>query len=261
MTSGASGTGTVEERRDGPIAVLTLSNPGKLNAISPRLRDELTAAFGRLNSDPLCRAVILTGADGNFSAGADMHGWSEKTVQECRTRLKKGGALLMREMIAGPKPIIAAVEGYAYGAGLALACAADHLLCATNAQFCCAFTKVGFIPDLALMYTLPRRVGPVRAKQLIALADTIDGTRAGELGLADEVVESGSVAGRAREIALRYCETPPLAFELMKSAFARDLEVMIQAEVDLQPYAWLSADHEEGKRAFFEKRPPKFTGR
>jgi len=261
MSIDVNSTGTVEERRDGSIAVLTLNNPGKLNAVSPRLRDELTAAFTRLNSDPLCRAVILTGADGNFSAGADMHGWSEKTVQECRSRLKRGGALLMREMVAGSKPIIAAVEGYAYGAGLALACAADHVVCASNARFCCAFTKVGFIPDLALMYTLPRRVGAVRAKQLIALADTIDGRRAGELGLADEVVEPGAVAGRAREIAARYCETPPLAFELMKSAFARDLEAMIQAEVDLQPYAWLSADHEEGKRAFFEKRPPKFTGR
>jgi len=81
------------------------------------------------------------------------------------------------------------------------------------------------------------------------------------LGLADEVVETGSVLARANEIALRYCETPPLAFELMKSAFARDLEGMMQAEIDLQPYAWLSDDHKEGKRAFFEKRKPNFTGR
>jgi enoyl-CoA hydratase/carnithine racemase len=254
-------TAAVQETREGAIVTLTMSNPGKLNAMSQQIRDGLTASFVRLNADPGVRAIILTGAEGNFSAGADMQGWSEKTVQECRTRLKRGGALLMREMVAGPKPIIAAVEGYAYGAGLALACAADHLVAAADAKFCCAFTKVGFIPDLALMYTLPRRVGATRAKQLIALADTIEAPRAEKIGLVDEVSPRGQALERATQIALLYCDTPPLAFELMKSAFARDLEEALQAEIDLQPYAWLSDDHEEGKRAFFEKRKPKFSGR
>jgi 2-(1,2-epoxy-1,2-dihydrophenyl)acetyl-CoA isomerase len=251
----------VKETRAGAIATLTLSNTGKLNAMSQLMRDGLTESLARLNADPSVRAIILTGAEGNFSAGADMHGWTEKTVQECRTRLKKGGVLLMREMIAGPKPIVAAVEGYAYGAGLALACAADHLIAATDAKFCCAFTKVAFIPDLALMYTLPRWVGATRAKQLIALANTIDAPHAQNIGLVDELSPRGQALERAVQIAQLYCETPPLAFELMKSAFARDLEQALQAEIDLQPYAWLSEDHEEGKRAFFEKRKPKFSGR
>lgn len=189
----------VQETREGAIVTLTMSNPGKLNAMSQPMRDGLTASFARLNADPAVRAIILTGANGNFSAGADMRGWNEKTVQECRTRLKKGGVLLMREMVAGSKPIVAAVEGYAYGAGLALACAADHLVAATDAKFCCAFTKVAFIPDLALMYTLPRRVGVTRAKQLIALANTIDAPYAEKIGLVDEV----SVRGQALE--LRAC--------------------------------------------------------
>jgi 2-(1,2-epoxy-1,2-dihydrophenyl)acetyl-CoA isomerase len=251
----------VLETRQGAVVTLTLSNPGKLNAFSREMRDLLIETFARLNADVECRAIVLTGADGNFSAGADMQGWSETTVQECRTRLKTGGATLMREMIAGSKPIIAAIEGYAYGAGLALTCAADHVIASSTAKFCCAFTRVGFIPDMALMYTFPRRVGVARAKQLIALADTIDGATAERIGLVDELTEPGQALGRANATALRYCEAPPLAFELMKSAFARDLEPMIQAEVDLQPYAWLSEDHEEGKRAFFEKRKPKFTGK
>jgi 2-(1,2-epoxy-1,2-dihydrophenyl)acetyl-CoA isomerase len=251
----------VKETREGAIATLTLSNPGKVNAMSQLMRDGLTESLARLNADPCVRAIILTGADGNFCAGADMHGWNEKTVQECRTRLKKGGVLLMREMIAGPKPIVAAVEGYAYGAGLALAGAADHLVAATDARFCCASTKVAFIPDLALMYTLPRRVGATRAKQLIALANTIDAPHAQNIGLVDELTPRGQALERAVQIAQLYCEAPPLAFELMKSAFARDLEQALQAEIDLQPYAWLSDDHEEGKRAFFEKRKPKFSGR
>lgn len=254
-------TGEIIETRDDAIITITLRNAGKLNAFTQDMRDGLTEAFQRLNRDPSCRAILLTGAEGNFSAGADMQGWGEKTVQECRTRLKKGGAVLMREMIAGNKPIIAAVEGYAYGAGLALSAAADHLVASSASKFCCAFTRVGFIPDLALMYTLPRRVGATKAKQLIALADVIDGPSAEKLGLVDELTTPGAALERAREVALRYCETPPLAFELMKSAFSRDLEAMIQTEIDLQPYAWLSQDHEEGKRAFAEKRKPRFTGR
>jgi enoyl-CoA hydratase/carnithine racemase len=156
---------------------------------------------------------------------------------------------------------VAAIEGYAYGAGLALSCAADYVVAAENARFCCAFTRVGFLPDMALMFTLPNRVGLTRARQLIALAETIDAPRAERLGLIDEVVATGGALERARAVAQRYAEAPPLAFELMKSAYAAGLEAMLQAELSLQPYAWLSADHEEGKRAFREKRKPHFTGR
>ena len=248
------------QARDGPLAILTLNNPSKLNAFSQAMRDALISAFVELNSDATVRAILLKGSGENFSSGADLGGWSETTVRQCRARLRRGGVALMREMIAGPKPVIAAVEGYAYGAGLALACACDYLVAAESAHFCCAFTRVGFIPDLALMYTLPRRVGLARAMQLIALAEDISGGRAEKLGLADELVAKGSAFERARVVALQYSETPPLAFELMKSACARDLEAALQAEVDLQPMAWLSLDHVEGKRAFAEKRKPKFTG-
>jgi enoyl-CoA hydratase/carnithine racemase len=188
-------------------------------------------------------------------------GWQETTVRECRTRLKRGGSQLMREIVAGAKPVIAIVEGYAYGAGLALCCAADHVVADTTARFCCAFTKLAFIPDLALMYTLPRRVGFAKAKQLIALAETIDAERAERIGLVDEVAAAGQAQTRGMQIAERYAEAPPLAFELMKSAFAKDLESMIQTELDLQPYAWLSEDHAEGKQALQERRKPSFKGR
>ena len=249
------------ETREDAIVTLTMSNPGKLNAMSLPLRDALSSTFARLNDDAGVGAIVLTGADGNFSAGADMGGWNEQTLHECRARLRRGGTLVMREMIAGDKPIVAAVEGFAYGAGLALACAADHVVAARNARFCCAFTRVGFIPDMALMFSLPNRVGVARAKQLIALAEDIQAERAERLGLVDELVEPGQVLARAQELARQYAEAPPIAFALMKSVFARGLEAMIQAELDLQPYAWLSEDHEEGKRAFREKRKPRFKGR
>ena len=247
------------ERAD-DIVTLTLHNPAKMNAFSQAMRDRLIELLAELNADPGCRAIVLTGHDGHFSAGADLAGFEERTVRECRARMRRGSARLMREMVAGAKPLVAAMEGNAYGAGLALSAACDHVVASRSAKFCCAFTRVGFMPDLALMHTLPHRVGAARAKQLIALADVIDAVRAERLGLVDELVESGAALPAARAVARRYADGPPLAFEMVKSVFARGLETMIQAEVDLQPMLWLSEDHREGKRAFAERRPPKFTG-
>src|SRR5215470_13296559 len=172
------------ECKDG-IAILTLNDPERMNAFSGDMRRELIQRFTELNDDDECRAIVLAAAGPNFSAGGDLKGWNETTVRECRIRLKRGGALLVREMIAGAKPIVAAVEGYVYGAGLALAAASDYVVAGQGARFCCAFTRVAFIPDLGLMYSLPNRVGFTKAKQLIALAETFDAERALKLGVVD----------------------------------------------------------------------------
>jgi 2-(1,2-epoxy-1,2-dihydrophenyl)acetyl-CoA isomerase len=111
------------------------------------------------------------------------------------------------------------------------------------------------------MYSLPNRVGHAKAKQLIALANTFDAQQAEKLGLVDEVVPPGETLAVALKAAQRFAAGPPLAFEMVKSVFARGLEAMIQAEIDLQPMLWLSEDHKEGKHAFFEKRTPQFKGR
>ena len=246
--------------RDDDIVTLTLHNPERLNALTLAMRDRLIALFGDLNADPGVRAIVLTGHGANFSAGADLGGFTESTVQQCRTRLKRGGVALMREMIAGPKPLIAAVEGHAFGAGMALSAACDYVVAARDAKFCCAFTRVGFIPDMGLMFSLPQRVGMAKAKQMIALAETLGAERCERLGLVDELSEPGHALAAAQATARRFADGPPLAFELMKSACARGLEAMLQAEIDLQPYVWLSNDHREGKQAFAERRRPKFSG-
>jgi 2-(1,2-epoxy-1,2-dihydrophenyl)acetyl-CoA isomerase len=253
-------TGPVLIERRGRIVILTLHNPEKMNAFSQAMRDRLIEILAELNADPQCGAIVLTGSGANFSAGADLSGFEESTVRECRVRLKRGGAVLMREMIAGAKPLIAAIEGNAYGAGLALACACDHVVAARTAKFCCAFTRVGFLPDMGLMFSLPNRVGMTRARQLIALADVIDAERAERLGLVDDLTETGGALAAALALAERYADSPPMAFEAVKGVFARGLEAMIQAEIDLQPMLWLSGDHKEGKQAFAERRRPKFTG-
>lgn len=250
----------VQLQRQGRIVVLTLHNPDKMNVFSQAMRDRLIALLVDLNADPECRAIVLTGSGANFSAGADLSGFQESSIRECRVRLKRGGAVLMREMIAGAKPLIAAIEGNAYGAGLVLACACDHVVAARTAKFCCAFTRVGFLPDMGLMFSLPNRVGMARARQLIALADVIDAERAERLGIVDDLTETGGALTAALAMAERYADGPPMAFEAVKGVFARGLDAMIQAEIELQPMLWLSNDHREGKQAFAERRRPKFTG-
>src|SRR5687768_7930231 len=128
-------TELVRMERNEANVTLTLNDPEHMNSFTQQVRTRLTELFSQLNHDPECRAIVLTGAGGNFSAGGDLKGFNETTVRECRTRLKTGGALLVREMIAGAKPIIAAVEGYAFGAGLALTAAADYVVAASNAKF------------------------------------------------------------------------------------------------------------------------------
>lgn len=243
------------------LVIVTLNDPERMNAFSQDMRDELVRVMTTLSDDTRCRAIVLTGAGQHFSAGANLKGFQETTVREMRKRMQRGGAPLMREMVAGPKPIVAAIEGNAYGAGLALTCACDHVVVSRSAKFCCAFTRVAFMPDMALMFTLPRRVGLARAKQLIALADVIDADRALALGLADELVETGQALAEAKRLARRYADGPPLAFEMVKSVFSLGLDELLKAEIDLQPMPWMSEDHAEGKRAFFEKRRPAFKGR
>lgn len=247
--------------RDGNIVTLTLNNPERMNPFNREIRDGLTEAFEMLNSDDSCRAIVLTGAGPNFSAGADLKGFNDNTVKACRDRIKNGAAPLIRAMVAGSKPIVVAVEGYAYGAGLALAAASDYVVATPKTKFCCAFTRVGFLPDLGLLWTLPKRVGMGTAKHLIALAKPFDGEQAAQYGLVDRVVEPGKALEVARQVAAEFAEGPPLAFEFVKSVMAEGLEDVLRAEIDLQPYLMLSEDHKEGKTAFFEKRKPVFKGR
>lgn len=247
--------------RNGNIVTVTLNRPDQLNAMNLELRDALTRSFTELSGDPDCRAIVLTAAGPHFSAGADLKQFDDETVSACRQRLKLGGVSMMRAMVGGSKPIIAAVEGNAYGAGLALTAASDYVVASPETRFCCAFTRVGFIPDMGLLWTLPQRVGVAKAKYLIATANPFDGEQALEYGLVDQIAPVGETLKTAELVAAEFAAGPPLAFELTKSVMAEGLESILRAEINLQPYLMLSEDHREGKRAFFEKRKPEFKGR
>lgn len=247
--------------RDG-IATLTLNDPPKRNAFSRAMREALIATLDRLNADDACRAIVITGAAGTFCSGGDI------TEMESRTHLVSRERLvvttnLARLMLTGPKPIVAAVEGAAMGAGLGLAVACDYVIAARGARLSCAFLRVGLLPDFCAYWTFPRRVGLAKAQELIGLARTFDGAEAHRIGLANEAAEPGQALARAMDVAAEYAAMPPVAMAALRGALAEgfaSLEAAIQYELVAQPLIQRTRDHAEAVSGFREKRPPRFVG-
>jgi len=254
----------VETSRDGTLAIVTMNNPTRRNALSPDMRDQLITAFDEALAEKSVRAIVLCGKGGSFCAGGDISAMStESSLLEARARMGRYHTLL-RMLTTGPKPVIAAVEGHAFGAGMSLVLACDHVVAASSAKFCTAFARVGLLPDVGMFWTLPQRVGMAKAKELITLADELDGTQAGSLGIANQVVDSGAALEVALQVACRYAKVAPVAFAFSKAAFADGsvdtLEGAIRAEMDNQPMMRQTRDHLNAARAFMEKRPVVFFG-
>lgn len=249
--------------REGAVAVLTLNFPARRNAYCLQMRTQLRERLEQLHADAAVRAIVLTGAAGHFCSGGDVTEMQERTLLENRERWNLVTALI-RLMALGPKPIVAAVEGCAMGAGLSLAALADYVVAARDARFGAAFVKVGLMPDMGALWSLRQRVGPAKAREILALARTFDGAEAGRIGLANEVVDAGAALARAVAVANEYAALPPVATALLKSALAQGsdtLDEAIRTEVEFQAVAMGSRDHAEAVRAFAEKRAPKFEGR
>lgn len=185
------------------IQVMRLNYPSKRNALSLDLRAALIAAVESAMADPAVRVLVLTGSGGAFCAGGDISTMQNVAGVAGRQRL---GNLhrLARMIVAGPKPVIAAVEGYAYGAGMSLALLCGRVVAASDAKFCCSFGKVGLMPDLAALWTVPQRVNAGWVKRLLMLAEEIDGDAAGRIGLADEVTAPGEALTAALALAAKF---------------------------------------------------------
>lgn len=244
------------------IQVIRLNYPSKRNALSLDLRAALIAAVEAAMADPAVRAVVLTGSGGAFCAGGDISTMQNVAGVAGRQRL---GNLhrLARMIVAGPKPVIAAVEGYAYGAGMSLALLCDQVVAASDAKFCCSFGKVGLMPDLAALWTVPQRVNAGWVKRLLMLAEEIDGDTAGRIGLADEVTAPGEALTAALALAAKFARLAPLPVGFIKATLARGpqpLEALLAQEADGQALLFNSADFAEGRDAFLAKRKPVFTG-
>lgn len=246
---------------DGPVRTLTLNRPQRRNALDLDDRRGLLAALIDAERDPGCRAVVLTGAGGVFSAGGDIRSMSQDT-NVARVRLAVVSDLA-RALIRSATPVVAAVEGGAFGLGLSLAAACDYVVAADNARFVASFGKIGLVADGGLSWSLAQRVGPGRAKELILFATEIDAREAHRIGLVSEVVPPAAVVERAGQRARLLAEASPLMVARTKRIFAQekqDLESILAAEAEAQVELLGGDDFAEGRAAFLAGRTPNFDG-
>lgn len=253
----------LEEQRAGVLR-LTLNRPDKRNALSPELVRALREALGRARDDAAVRSVLLTGAGPAFCAGGDFDAMMARrgnalATKEAQDTLFAG---LARDMLLLEKPIVAHVNGDAFGAGLMLVLAADYAVAAPGARFAATFAKVGLLPDTAGTWLLPKTLGLRAARQLALLPDPIDAEEAEALSLINKRAEDA--AARADEVARRWAEGPTRALGLAKRAIvlgtADDLDAALAREANLQGLLFTTRDHAEGVDAFLAKRAAQFTG-
>lgn len=245
------------------VATLTLNRPDALNALNAGLRAELLAALKGAARDDAVRAVVLTGAGRAFCAGADLRGGSAE--REFRRVITTEYNPLVRAIRELEKPVVAAVNGAAAGAGMSLALAADLVLAAEEARFVPAFDRIGLVPDSGLTRTLVRGLGRHRAASILFGGEALGAAEAREAGLVSRVVPGSELAAAAADLAGRLAAGPTrgigLTKRLINGAEDDDLGASLSAEGALQEVAGRTADHAEGIAAFTEKRDPRFSGR
>ena len=249
------------------IATITLNRPDKLNAFVGHMRRDLAEALEHAGSDRGTRVVIITGAGRAFCAGGDIAFMAElmqrRDAEEFSRILGAGRRVILaiREMT---KPVIAAINGPASGAGFNLALACDIRIAANTATFSQSFAKVGLHPDWGGTYFLPRLVTPNKACEMFFLGESIDAAEAARLGIVNQVVAPEELESATRQLAQRLRAAPPIALAAAKHAVyvsqASELDEMLRYETEAQLRCFDSDDGHEGVHAFLEKREPKFTG-
>lgn len=252
-------------KEDG-IAMIQMNNPGDMNALSDELSAELLLAYQDVAADTQIGAVILTGAEKAFCAGGDL-----KKLSQGFESAEAGYDYMrsFREMVTTfmnmPKPTIAAVNGFAVGAGFCIAMQADLILASDKAKFGMAFANVGLIPDLAGMYTLPRLVGLQRAKELVFTGRTIGVEEAKEMGIVNQIIPHEELMTEAKKLAVKLAKGPRVAYRMAKSVINDSVNMTLEQLLDLEPYAqaicFESRDHKIGVEAFFKKEKPVFIGK
>jgi len=251
------------ETADG-VATVTLDRPDALNALTVPLKEALVEAFRAFASDDAVRAVVLTGAGRAFCAGQDLHERLQPDALPLADEIRARYNPLIWAMRALPKPIVAAVNGVAAGAGASLAFACDIRIAAEAASFLLAFGRVGLIPDSGATWLLPRLIGGAKAAELALTTDPLSAADAERLGLVARVVPPAELLQEARALARRLAAAAPVALALTKEALERSwtasFEEQLELEADLQGRAGSTADHAEGIAAFIERRRPTFRG-
>jgi 2-(1,2-epoxy-1,2-dihydrophenyl)acetyl-CoA isomerase len=247
----------------GGVATLTLNRPEALNALNAQLRRELLGALKAAARDDATRAVVITGSGRGFCAGADLRGGdAERAFRRVLTDEYNPLIAAIRGL---PKPVVAAVNGVAAGAGVSLAFAADVVVAADDARFVPAFGRIGLVPDSGLARVLVRGIGRHRAFEILMGERQLGADDARDLGLVAAVVPAERLADTARELGQRLADGPTTAIALTKrllnAAEDETLAEGLAAEAALQELAGRTSDHAEGVAAFAEKRDPRFGGR
>lgn len=249
--------------RDGDVAIVSINCLQHHNKMGRRMRQALNDAMHHLlTADATTRAIVLTGVRGNFCSGSDVSEMTDRSVLQRREILEES-CVVVRDMLSGPKPVIAAIEGVAFGFGLALAAACDYAFAASDARFCADSLRIGLLPDTGIVWTLPRKIGMTKAREMLSLATEIDGVEAGRIGLANRVVEPGRAFAAAVEYAKVLAKRPPLGMAFVKSALtygADTMEASLRTEIEYQAVLWQSKDHIEAVTALLENRVPIFFG-
>jgi 2-(1,2-epoxy-1,2-dihydrophenyl)acetyl-CoA isomerase len=252
----------VEASRDGAVLTITLNRPEVLNALNGAVHAQLHAIY-RDARKPDVRAVVLTGAGRGFCVGQDLTEFREGG-DDIVERLRETYHPTILGLRALEKPVIAAVNGPAAGAGLSLACACDLLIAADSASFVPGFIGIGLVPDSGGTWTVPRLIGPARAFEWLTSNRKLTAAEAQAWGLVSEVVEADGLAARVAEVARRYAEAPTrgigMTKRLLEQSAVSTLEEQLEREAQLQAAATTTADFREGVAAFLEKRPPRFSG-
>jgi 2-(1,2-epoxy-1,2-dihydrophenyl)acetyl-CoA isomerase len=255
------------ELSDG-VARLTLNRPDRLNSFNVDMHAEVREVLQRVRDDADCRVLVLTGAGRGFCAGQDL---GDRAVSPAGGATDLGESIELRykplvlALRSLPKPVIAAVNGVAAGAGANIALACDLVIAARSASFIQSFSKLGLVPDSGGTWTLPRLVGQARAIGLAFLGDKLSAEQAAQWGLIWRCVDDAEFPTVVDQLARQLAAAPTRGLartkEAIYSAGGRTLEQQLDVERDYQRELGFSADYAEGVAAFTEKRAPKFTGR
>jgi 2-(1,2-epoxy-1,2-dihydrophenyl)acetyl-CoA isomerase len=255
----------VETSRDGAVLTITLNRPDVLNAFNKAMHDGLAAALKEARDSEI-RAVVVIGAGRGFCVGQDLTEFQEVTSSgDIADRLRGSYHPNINAVRALEKPVIAAVNGHAAGAGLSFAAACDVRIAADSATFIPAFINIGLIPDSGGTFFIARLLGPARAFEWMTSGRRLTAAEAQEWGLVSEVVEDDALADRAAELASTLAAMPTRAIGMTKRLFdaapTNSLDEQLELEAQLQSAATQSEDFREGVTAFLEKRDPEFKGR
>lgn len=260
-----SGYKKIELVKDSNVAVIRMNSPETMNALERLLFDELCDATNDVERDDSVRAIVLTGAGRAFCAGGDLKRFSEGFGANEGYYYMRRFAPWVRQFAGMGKPTIAAVNGYAVGAGFCIALHADMIIASDDAKFGMAFANVGLIPDLGGLYALPRLVGLQKAKELVFTGRNISAAEAKEIGIVNKITAPERLFDDSFELAKKIAEGPSAAYRMAKtlinSSSEMTLEQLLEEEALLQAQCIQTEDHINAVKAFFRKEKPVFKGK